>query len=687
MESRIIDTSAQLDRAVAAQLKDPRFFDMVQQIRPGDAEAGAAPRYFSASRPMDSSPVLDLRGAGGLVQVDRRTKIPGVAFEFCIPPNPILIGLRLRTEMGLFKLSHCMNLAGLRRETPVYASPTDTRSGMPVVGASGALALPTANRLQATQYRYKVLVERAKLLLDIAQQLEAAYLSFLEKLDQETYTILRARHDLGLAYANVTLQGLRVTEADHGKTLAEEQKDLVQFTVDHFNGLLEEPELWQESLAFWLLAGTAVVQSLGAIVGIVGGAIAVGAATGGSGAAMGSALGALGGAILSGGQGLATMSSALSLVASYERRKQEWTYQRDLAELHDLVIAKQQITLADDRYNIVKQEEIIANLSASNAEDVVNFLNNKFTSAELYSWMSGVIGDIYRYFLEQATSIAKLAQTQLAFERQESGLDFILSDYWTVTSGSASLDTGNGDGRDRRGMTGSARLLHDLYLLDQHAFTTDRRKLQMSKTLSLALLDPIAFQQFRETGVLPFRTTMELFDRDFPGHYLRLVRRVRTSVIALIPPTHGIKATLSSTGISRAVISTEAGGLFEERALPREPESVALTAPSNDSGVFELQEQPEILLPFEGLGVANSWEFRMPKAANAFDYNTIADILVTFEYTALDSPIYRQQVIQRLDRTVSLDRPFSFRHQFADQWYDLHNPDCLDAGEADDRDL
>jgi hypothetical protein len=24
---------------------------------------------------------------------------------------------------------------------------------------------------------------------------------------------------------------------------------------------------------------------------------------------------------------------------------------------------------------------------------------------------------------------------------------------------------------------------------------------------------------------------------------------------------------------------------------------------------------------------------------------------------------------------VSADRPFSFRHQFADQWYDLHNPD------------
>jgi hypothetical protein len=32
-------------------------------------------------------------------------------------------------------------------------------------------------------------------------------------------------------------------------------------------------------------------------------------------------------------------------------------------------------------------------------------------------------------------------------------------------------------------------------------------------------------------------------------------------------------------------------------------------------------------------------------------------------------------VIQELDTHISADRPFSFRHQFADQWYDLHNPE------------
>jgi len=226
-------------------------------------------------------------------------------------------------------------------------------------------------------------------------------------------------------------------------------------------------------------------------------------------------------------------------------------------------------------------------------------------------------------------------------------------------------------------MTGSVRLLQDLTRMDQHAFTTDKRKLQLSKTISLAQHDPVSFYQFRTIGVLPFMTTHKLFDRDFPGHYLRLIKRVHTTVIALLPPTQGIKATLSNTGISHAVVSTEGGALFEDREVRRDPELVALTSAENDSGVFEMQQQPEMLLPFEGLGVAGGWEFSMPRAANGFDFGTIADVLITIEYTALDSPTYRQKVIEQLENTVSADRPFSFRHQFADAWYDLHHPDLV----------
>jgi hypothetical protein len=79
------------------------------------------------------------------------------------------------------------------------------------------------------------------------------------------------------------------------------------------------------------------------------------------------------------------------------------------------------------------------------------------------------------------------------------------------------------------------------------------------------------------------------------------------------------------------------------------------------------------LLPFENLGVDTSWEFVMPQASNPFDFSTIADVLLTLDYTALDSPDYRQEVLQGLNQSVSADRAFSFRQDFADAWYDLNN--------------
>ena len=41
--------------------------------------------------------------------------------------------------------------------------------------------------------------------------------------------------------------------------------------------------------------------------------------------------------------------------------------------------------------------------------------------------MSSVNEQVYRFFLQQATAIAKVAQQQLAFERQEAHPDFYQS--------------------------------------------------------------------------------------------------------------------------------------------------------------------------------------------------------------------------------------------------------------------
>ena len=592
-------------------------------------------------------------------------------FEFCIPRNPLIRLLTLRFEVSLSKLNNCMNVAGMRRELPAYAAPTDTDSDLPTANVS-PVGPSTATRFMPTHYRYRVLVERARQLVAMAQQLEATYLSYLEKQDQESYTILRARQDLGMARAGVALQDRRLAEAKLGQTQALHQWERATAAQEHYDDLITGDLSGFEEAAVGLLIAAGIYQSGGTIVGAVGGAIAAGAASGGTAAVLGGITGALGGAAVGGGQLLATFSSVASMLAGFERRMEEWKFQRNLAEF-DVLIAKSQQELADARHDIAEQEKRISEISAANASDAVNFLSTKFTNAELYAWMSGVVGRVYSNILQEATAAARLAQRQLAFERQQPELRIVLDDYWSYSDTSAIL-RGSAATTDRRGMTGSIRLLQDLTRLDQEAFLTDRRTQQLSKTISLATHDPLSFARFRETGELPFSTSLEQFDRqDFSGQYLRLVKRLRVSVIALVPPTEGIRATLSSSGISRVV---RGGPDFAETEIRRDPETIAFTTPINATGTFELQEQPEMLLPFEGSGVAAvGWTFRMDRATNVVDYRTIADVLVTIDYTALDSDVLEKQVINRLGRSVSIVRAFSFRQQFADAWYDLHNPE------------
>ena len=48
-------------------------------------------------------------------------------------------------------------------------------------------------------------------------------------------------------------------------------------------------------------------------------------------------------------------------------------------------------------------------MQVEHADSTMEFLANKFTNAELFEWMSGVLGRVYSYFLQQATAIAQLA--------------------------------------------------------------------------------------------------------------------------------------------------------------------------------------------------------------------------------------------------------------------------------------
>jgi len=619
-------------------------------------------------------------------------------------PNPLLESMRLRVETQLTKLREGRNIAGLRRQIdlPVSLAPSageitgDRRLGPPPIP------------LRPTPYRYSVLIERSKQLVTIAQQVEAAYLAALEKQDAENYNLLKAKHDLELAQAGQELQNRRVNEAQAGVGVARSQLQRAQVMSERYQALSNmglnqyEQQMvrsYQQAIGFIQQAGAASAQaaqsggdaaafssmaaaesafmavgagmSLTYIPNFVAASLYMQAAAAASSGAAAQARAAV---LSANAQVAQTQASIAGVYASLESRKREWETQAAIAA-QDIAIGQAQIHAAQAHVDVTEQERRIAQIQTSHAQAAANFLARKFTSAELYEWMSGVLGGVYSWFLQQATAMAQLAQSQLAFERQDKLQNVIQADYWDAPAENGQLAATNQKAPDRRGLTGSARLLADLYQLDQYAFMTDKRKLNLSQTFSLARMSPYEFEQFRQSGALSFNIPMSLFDRDFPGHYLRLIKRVRVSVVALIPPSQGIRATLTAAGVSSVVTSSDNGLTSQANKVRRDPELVALTSPINASGVFEMDAQSEMLQPFEAMGVDTLWSFEMPRAANPFDFRTIADVLLTIEYTALNNFDYRQQVIKSLPRTTSGERSFSLLFQFADAWYDLHNPD------------
>ena len=137
--------------------------------------------------------------------------------------------------------------------------------------------------------------------------------------------------------------------------------------------------------------------------------------------------------------------------ASFERQVEQWTLSKQLADA-DVAIGQQQQSIAQNRAYVATAEATLANEVQANAQAKLAFLQTKFTNAQLYTWMAGVLAGVYRYLLQQAAAVARLAEQQLAFERQAPPAGYIKSDYWTPPSGGSTPATGT------RGLTGSARL-------------------------------------------------------------------------------------------------------------------------------------------------------------------------------------------------------------------------------------
>lgn len=596
---------------------------------------------------------------------------------FCVPPNDKLLGYWDIVTDRLFKLRNCLNIEGLRRDLALYDPPIDP--GLLARAVAQGIDIGTAiSNLYAPlpHYRFHPHLGIAKEFVAQVSNLGSSLLQALEKRDAEALAALRSRHEVALLKELRAAKELMARDAEQNIEAARRSRDLAVLREAYYSTreFMNERERAENELA---LAAARFEKSSSLSLMLAGGLANIPSVTVGisgtppspySTISVGGSLPPLAAQLLGQEQGMIATAKTreanrAATMASYVRRKDEWKHQLDLARA-EITQIDAQITAAEIRLQMAQIELANHDKQSEQAREALDFMQTKFTNAELYSWMSGEISKVYYQAYQMALDLSRRAERCYRYELAIASNvpEFVQFGHW--------------DNR-RQGLLAGERLAHDLRRMEVAYYENHRREYELTKRVSLASLDPVALIALRKTGACHFSLPSVIFNLDHASHYLRRIKLVSVSMPAVTGPYTNVGVTLTYlSGQTRSAadqpLTADAGILA----------SVAISVNQEDSGLFEPNLRDERYLPFEGRGVEESqWRLELPDVVRQFDYETISDVILTIRYTALDGGEITKGLVGDLKGALDLiDRPdgalhgqgqmriFSARAEFPEAW-------------------
>jgi hypothetical protein len=606
---------------------------------------------------------------------------------FCIPWNDKMLEHWDRVEDRLFKIRHCQNIEGVERILALFAPPIDPAALIRAMAAG----LEISDVLQALNaplpfYRFQVMAQKATELVQEVRGLGNALLQALEKQDAERLSLLRSSHELSVLKAVKSIKEQQIAEATEALEGLHRSRDVIQERKDYYSG--------REYMNFWEhVANTLSFGSMAAETAIALGYIAAGwlklipdfvmgaagfggtptatAKTGGSKA--GDSAEAAVKTLTAIARSLEKMAALASTQGSYVRRQEEWYYQVRLAD-RELEQIEKQIAAAEIRKAITERDLENHELQIENAQKTDAFLREKFTNEELYEWMIGQVSTVYYRAYQLAHEVALKAERCFQYELG-SDSSFVSFGYWDSL---------------KKGLMAADHLFHDIKRMEVAYQDQNRREYELTKHVSVAMLDPVALLMLKETGRCFVNLPEAIFDLDHPGHYMRRIKSVGLTIPCVTGPYTSVSCTLTQLKSTVRINDDLANGNRYEREETGDDlrfrdqigaiQSIATSSGQNDSGLFELNFRDERYLPFEGAGAISQWRLEIPKPFEQFDYDTITDLILHIRYTARDGGSkLKNAAVLALPDTVNnmalgggrtgLVRLFSARHEFPNEWH------------------
>ncbi len=629
----------------------------------------------------------------------------GTTLYFCVPQNDKLLGYWDTVADRLFKIRHCMNIEGVVRELPLFEPPIDPAL-LVQAAAKGVDLSSVLNDLSAPlpYYRFNYILQKALELCGDLKSLSAALLAAIEKRDAEELAAIRAGHETMLLNLVTQVKKEQLDEANAAANALSKTRDSAATRLKYYQILLgvenlaippyqvgqdiplnlvvvnnpdqtlnfEEREHLNDLSTASIYQGVIVVlEILESIAAASLPDITMKAGppdiTWGPMRNMQGALRGAAGALGSLSALNSLWANQASTLGSHRRRMEEWNHQSALAVAEIKQIDKQ-IDAANIRIAIAQTELDNHQKQIENAQQIEEFLRNKFTNEELYGWMQGEISVIYFQSYQMAYDLAKKAERTFRFERGLTESNFIQFGSWDSL---------------RKGLLAGERLYLALKHMERAYHDQNKREYEITKHVSLQLHDPMALITLKQTGQCEVFLPESLLDADYPGDYMRRLKSVSLTLPCVVGPYTSINCTLTLLSNKTRIKSTPADPYFEmgdsedDRFVTNfaAMQSIATSHAQNDSGLFELNFRDERYLPFEGAGVISRWRVELPKDTNAFDLNTLTDVVLHLKYTAREGgEILANAAKKALSDSIAdaegapLMRLLSSRHEFPNEW-------------------
>lgn len=276
-------------------------------------------------------------------------------------------------------------------------------------------------------------------------------------------------------------------------------------------------------------------------------------------------------------------------------------------------VAQAQVTQANARVATANQRIVVAQLQQRQSEENRDFLDMKEFSARLWYELARTMRRLSNSYLDMAVEIAALMERAYTAETGRN-LNKIRFDYRGATSA---------------GLLGGDTLLRDIDFFTYDYITSTRsKKAPLKLSISLADTYPWAFAQLRNTGRAMFATTLQQFDRPYPGFYLHKVRDVELVFVGLTG-SGAIHGTLRNIGVSTF---RDRVGAIKQLVYPADVMPLSQYDVRQDALVFRADTK-ELRL-FENNGVATMWQIDLPPGANDFDPAQIMDVQLVLYFDA-----------------------------------------------------